>query len=694
MLGGGAIKGTVLALRPLTGTPAGWWALVDMLGTIGIAIGVLAITVRVLSRARRLLLWRVRRKLTLSYIFIGVVPAILIVGFFLLAGLLLAFNLSAYLTQSRVDALVAEGRLLAAAAVEDLATSSDRDTLVDTLTRRQRRAARPTGLVSYAVVPASVACGGEAVPVAGTAVVTAGPWPHVAPPNRMPEWVPCDGYGGLGAYTVTGSGADGESPSTGLFVRAVAVTEDTMPVRAVIVDRLIGARAAREFLDDTGIAFGEVTPLEVPGSTVMPTPGRVVDEVRIALPTPGTLAARLEQPLAFVAFLDFTDWASGDTGRVAMSISMNLTEVYARISNMQGPPGAPGAPGGGGGGGQDFGQILVRLLMAVGGAFVLIQLVALAMGLVLARSITGSVHELFLGTQRVREGNFAHKIAIRTRDQMGELAESFNSMTGSIEDLLRQKAVKERMEEELRIARDIQMSLLPRGPLTVPGFDVAVHCEPAREVGGDYYDLLPLSDHAVGVLVADVSGKGTSAALYMAELKGVMLSLSTQFQSPRDLLVAADHILGDHLDNRSFITATYAVIDAQARVFTYGRAGHCPLIYRPGAGEGRQPAQVLTPDGMVMGLTIGDRSMFARVLEEVSLPIAPGDLFVLYTDGVSEAMNADDDCFGDERIAGIVESAGALDADAVMQRMLEAVRGFVGTAPQHDDMTMLIVKAT
>ena len=211
---------------------------------------------------------------------------------------------------------------------------------------------------------------------------------------------------------------------------------------------------------------------------------------------------------------------------------------------------------------------------------------ALVAGLALARSITGSVHELFAGTERVRQGDFTHKIAISAKDQLGELAESFNSMTASIEDLLRQAAEKKRLEEELRIAHEIQMSLLPQGPLRMPGLSVTALCVPAREVGGDYYDFLPLDAHRLGVLIADVSGKGTSAALYMAELKGLMLSLSRIHTSPRDLLIEANRIIAEHLDARSFITMTYAVVDLRARTMTYARAGHTPLIYLPGAGAG------------------------------------------------------------------------------------------------------------
>ena len=150
-------------------------------------------------------------------------------------------------------------------------------------------------------------------------------------------------------------------------------------------------------------------------------------------------------------------------------------------------------------GNRSFGQaLLLVLLVVVGGLFLIIEVVALVVGLALAQSITGSVHELFAGTERVRQGDFTHKIAVTADDQLGELAGSFNSMTASIEDLLRQAAEKKRLEEELRIAHEIQMSLLPQGPLAMPGLSVTALCVPAREVGGDYYDFLPLDDHRVG----------------------------------------------------------------------------------------------------------------------------------------------------------------------------------------------------
>jgi serine phosphatase RsbU (regulator of sigma subunit) len=228
----------------------------------------------------------------------------------------------------------------------------------------------------------------------------------------------------------------------------------------------------------------------------------------------------------------------------------------------------------------------------------------------------------------------------------------------------------------------------------MPGLSVTAVCVPAREVGGDYYDFLPLDDHRVGVLIADVSGKGTSAALYMAELKGLVLSLSEIHSSPRGLLIAANRLIAPHLDARSFITMTYAVIDLHARTMSYARAGHTPLIYVPGAGCGAGPntMQILAPDGMVVGLQLDNGEMFERLLHEETIRLHPGDLCLLFTDGVSEAMNAADDLFGEERLGTLVQTHAHLPSDELRERLLREIAAFVGDAPQHDDMTMILLK--
>jgi sigma-B regulation protein RsbU (phosphoserine phosphatase) len=368
---------------------------------------------------------------------------------------------------------------------------------------------------------------------------------------------------------------------------------------------------------------------------------------------------------------------------VSVPLSYRPTDLYIRLSGAQ----------------QinigylTFGQSVIIVLVAIAGLFLIIEFVALVMGLALARSITSSIHQLFMGTERVRHGDFGHRIDIATKDQLGELAQSFNQMTGSIEGLLQTAAEKKRLEEELRIARQIQMSLLPRGPVEVPGLAINALCVPAREVGGDYYDFFPLSNDRLGVLIADVAGKGTSAALYMAELKGVVLALSQTFDSPRDLLVEVNRVISDNLDSRSFITITYAVIDLRKGLMTYCRAGHTPLIFLRGPASGAPGASILTPSGMVLGLHIeGAAAKFADLLEEESLSLAPGDVIVLYTDGITEAMNASSDLFGESRLSRIVEEHGHLNSAELRERILREIEAFVGDADQHDDMTMILMK--
>jgi sigma-B regulation protein RsbU (phosphoserine phosphatase) len=381
-----------------------------------------------------------------------------------------------------------------------------------------------------------------------------------------------------------------------------------------------------------------------------------------------------------MAVLDCVNWADGQAGRVSVAISAPLGDLYERLAAVNSPQLSSALT--------NWASVLLQLLWVLGVLFLIIQGSAIVMGALLAKSITSAVHELFEGTERIRLGDFAHRIRIESRDQLGELAGSFNRMSESNERLLLVQREKQRLDEELRIARAIQQSLLPVHPPRMPGLDIADLCEPAREVGGDYYDFFELGPRQLGVLVADVSGKGTSAALYMAELKGIMLALSQQERSPRAVLTSVNRLLAAHLDNRSFITMTYAVIDLEQGTVTMARAGHTPLLHVSGPC-----ASLVAPGGMVLGLRLpGADRMFDTVLEEQVIPIAVGDLVVLYTDGVTEAMDLAGELFGDEGLTQVVVGQRELGAAGIRERVVREVRAFVGEAETHDDMTMVIVK--
>jgi serine phosphatase RsbU (regulator of sigma subunit) len=586
-------------------------SVIDTIAAVVIAAAALYFLARGLSAVRRRLLWRVRRKLVISYIFVGLIPALLLTAFFVIGGILLFYNFSAYLARSEFARVRAAAAGIAQLTATELERAGELDVAGITERRRAAASAAFPGL-SVSALPLTPTCRNP----------------------QLPDWIGCRDFSGL-------------LKAPPFVQRAVAFPGAGNPAYAAVVDVPLTDAFTRSVRDTTGIEVGLEPPTEA------------------------------SPPLTSFAYLERVDWTTGDSETFQLSIRLGIGEMYDKISAG---PGLDGTR-----------NVVIILLALVGGLFLILQIVALWAGLGLARSITGSVHELFVGTERVAQEDFMHKIAVTGDDQLGELARSFNKMTGRIEDLLYQKREKERLEQELRIAHDIQMSLLPQGPLEMPGISLTAVCVPAREVGGDYYDFFVLDENRLGVLIADVSGKGTSAALYMAELKGLVLSLSRIHRSPRELLVQANRLIAEHLDSRSFITMTYAIVDLPARTMTYARAGHTPLIYLPGSA-GSAPAQVLTPDGLVLGLKLDGGETFDRLLEEDTIALGPGDLYFFFTDGISEAMNEQDDFFGERRLAALIEQHAHLPAQELRERVFREVKAFTGNAAQHDDMTMILLK--
>jgi phosphoserine phosphatase RsbU/P len=656
-----SLKLVVGAVRRTTGLPDAL-EVVDSAATIGLILSVGFFVWRLFVLLKRRLLWRVRRKLILSYIFIGVVPALLIVAFFILGAWVVSINVSAYLFRDGYDDIVSHAALAANAAANEIARNPAGTP--ETVSRVQRNASaaqRRYRALSIVFVPLA-----ENAP----RLARAGEWSHAPVPDRIPPWLRVGRE-----FVGTIAGETTERGDTPLIARAtVPAMQGANRLGFVIVDIPIDGQMLDSLYELTGVKAGSIR-LGGDQATTIPSVTGIADG------TGGndrfTLFGRS------ITMLDARNWETGAVHRANISNTYSLRGLYEKLAAAQSAQV----------GGMSPGQAILFILIIVAFLFLIIQFVALVMGLALARSITSSIHELFMGTERVRHGDFTHRIDIMSNDQLGELAGSFNQMIGSIENLLQTAADKKRLEEELRIARQIQMSLLPRGPLDVPGLAVSGLCVPAREVGGDYYDFFKLPGDLLGVLIADVSGKGTSAALYMAELKGLVLSLSQIYLSPRQLLVEVNRIISDNLDTRSFITMTYAVIDLTAARMTYARAGHTPLIYMRSGGGPEEPVKVLVPSGMVVGLRIpGAHEKFMDLLEEESIDLMNGDVIVLYTDGISEAMNANADLFGDSRLSRIVEEHGHLDSSELRERILREIEAFVGAADQHDDMTMILMK--
>jgi sigma-B regulation protein RsbU (phosphoserine phosphatase) len=657
-----------LCAAALVASTPGWLRVIDSVGTVVIAIGLGYLLFRLLASLQRRLLWRVRRKLIVSYLLIGFVPMLLLASFFVLSGTLLLLTVSSSLVQTGLDEMVEDATTLATITAVDLDSVGVWRDVDDVLSRRlQAIAGRYPG--ASLVVLAMSGAGPR-----GASGATAGLWAHAQGPPAPPAWLE-ESTGGM---LMTGTL---DLPS--VVARAAQRIRVDGEFYLVVVDLPLSEPVVARIQASSGTVLIDIGDGDggddevVAGSVVARTESASAGAERTVALSPPAGPMETAGGLPWVSFLDLLDWSSGEHRRGTLSFQVRPSVLYGLLVS---------------GGEFNLTGVLVVTLVLIGVMFLAIEAVALVMGFALARSITGAMHELFMGTERVRGGDLSHRIHVDTQDQLGDLASSFNVMTGSIGGLLQQAKEKRRLEEELRVARDIQMSLLPDGRVSMPGLEVNAICRPAREVGGDYYDFVRLDDRRLGVLVADVSGKGTSAALYMAELKGLILSLSQIYQSPKQLLIEVNRILATNLDSRTFITMMYAVVDLDARTLTYVRAGHTPLFHLPADGMA-SGVQVLIPDGLVVGLQLDDiEERFAELLEERTLPIGAGDLFVMFTDGITEAMNEEFDLFGEERLGQLLEEHGSLPSQDLRERILVDVDAFVGDAEQHDDMTVVLLR--
>lgn len=253
--------------------------------------------------------------------------------------------------------------------------------------------------------------------------------------------------------------------------------------------------------------------------------------------------------------------------------------------------------------------------------------------------------------------------------------------------LVKESIEKERLEQELKVAHDAQMKLLPKTMPELKGLDIDAICVTANDVGGDYYDLFIFDDHSIGIVIGDVSGKGAEAAFYMAEVKGIIKSLSQVYRSPKEVLSRANEILFDTFDRKTFISLAYAIIDNNTKELVFSRAGHCPLLLYQNTNGG---VKFIEPRGIGLGLTRGAK--FSQITEEKRLPLFSGDVLLFFTDGVVEARNWELHEFDEENLKSTFEDLIQFNSTEIKNRLVNEVRAFVGTAKTHDDLTMVVVK--
>jgi serine phosphatase RsbU (regulator of sigma subunit) len=325
---------------------------------------------------------------------------------------------------------------------------------------------------------------------------------------------------------------------------------------------------------------------------------------------------------------------------------------------------------------------LVRFML---GLFVFFIIVSFFIGYRMVRVITRAVNELTRGTEKIRRGDFTYRIRIKSREQMHFLAESFNDMASGIGRLLTEEKEKQRLEEELRIARGIQLRLLPPDHFACPEFDIAAVNIPATEIAGDYFDYFHAPGSYLSVLVADVSGKGAQAAFYMAELKGIMNCLQKSGKEPAAILNECNLSLQNSFEKVTFITVNLVRFDLQARNLIFSRSGHTPaLFYRVETGE----CQELAPRGMALGLT----NFTEEGIEELRLPYRSGDILFFFSDGLSEIMDDEEKMLGGSELKRLLVGSAALTALEIKEKLLARAIEFAAGRANADDLTFVVMK--
>lgn len=256
-----------------------------------------------------------------------------------------------------------------------------------------------------------------------------------------------------------------------------------------------------------------------------------------------------------------------------------------------------------------------------------------------------------------------------------------------VPEYIEEQAMEQRIRQELNIARVVQHTFLPSQIKRLPGIDIAGTCIPALETGGDYYDVIPLGEARTAIAIGDVSGKGIRATFYMTFVKGVLHSLGPLILSPVELLNQLNRLFNENATRGTFISMIYGILEADKRQFTFARAGHNPMLVVRKDGK----SEWIQPSGIGIGVTKEDS--FFNNLQESVLKIKEGDVVVLYTDGITEMMNTGKRLYGEERLEKLVRQIRNDSAAQIQDKIIEDVNLFKGLEKQHDDMTLVIIKA-
>jgi phosphoserine phosphatase RsbU/P len=683
----------LFALRHI---PGGWGTFFRVL-QIFVGIALVAVGLPTLwYLVRRRMLWSLRNKLVLTYLLIGLAPVVLFVTLVAISGYIAAGQFAIHLEDSRLQAeltlMSGENRHRADHIAQVLEGQLPPNALDDT---EQPGALDAPNLRAHRDTEVFV----NGAPIAW------GPVVQSKTPLGLPPWA-TELPGGV-FHDLVSDGGD-------LYLAAVH-QQRLKDGRMLSLVTSIPVNTAVMNMIGSGLGVARLQPQRIevvsrPDKTDPKKPPVVVVHSNVTdkpwitggiEPQPANLA---DVGVGFTSTVQMTDWGTGERGNVLIAVNSRPSLLYNQLfgASLSG-----------------FVTSVIKIaLVLICVVFALIELLALVMAIRLSRTITASVSDLYRATLQIDRGELDHQIVVKRDDQLAELSKSFNRMTGSLKRLLVEQKEKERLQNEISIAQEVQANLFPHRLHNLEKLELHGVCRPARSVSGDYYDFLIFHREAhegqacreetgVAIAIGDISGKGISAALLMATLHSAVrayrfaseeliysessvagLTASREerggdelFESPGRILSLLNRHLYRSTQPEKYATLFLAHYDVATAMLTYSNAGQLPPLVLRRDGSIRR----LDKGGTVVGLMDGMR------YEEGRLKMQVGDVLVCYSDGVTEPEN-DFGEFGEERLMEVVSRYRDQPLHVISSQVMQALDAWIGAEEQPDDITLVLAR--
>jgi sigma-B regulation protein RsbU (phosphoserine phosphatase) len=637
------------------------------------------------------LLWRLRNRLIVTYVFIGVIPVVLLMAMAFITVYLFAGQFANFVVTSELDSRLRSLQAVNAAIANELAARLERGqpATAESLEglKRHDPAWASRRICAWKDTEPLTLCNPEK-------------------PAELPFALPGFLKSQFGAIVLD---------HNQLYLRVATTVGSGKRKLDVVSSELLD----RSLLEQVAANLGEIT-LYTESSQLQASPissAPVVSVESIAV-QPGNGVAAAEHPrrdlhsvftagelppilngfdrvINFGTPLPLVDWSNGQptAAGVLLRVQTRPSVLYRRLFAAAG----------------DFAAGVEYVLFFAAAVFAVIELVALLIGTRLTRTVTGTIAQLYAATTHINRGDFSHRIAVKSNDQIATLATSFNSMTASIENLIEEQKEKQRLQNELTIAQEVQSQLFPQHISQLASLEVYGFCRPARTVSGDYYDFLTVDTDKLILAVGDVSGKGISAALLMATIHSAVRAYSQEGipsvrqpvavgagtgSGPRRsyrppgadpsagrLLSLLNHQLYQSTPAEKYATLFLGLYNGRERTLTYSNGGHLPPVILGEDGSARR----LDQGGTVVGLF--DR----RNYEESSVALRRGEIFLAYSDGVTEPEN-DFGEFGESRLIDLVWRNRDLALARISEIVTASVDDWIGANEQPDDITLVLAR--